>query len=138
MSEPTTIELENTEKVLDLLADIDGISYKNFQERADIFEITGPDMSSCFLDVEEKMVCILTEVCDLPEDPAKKASVMELLLQQNFEVMHGKFAIQIGKVYFKENLEIENLDGNELEAALASTLASVGGTLPKLADIINA
>ena len=136
MSGPTTIELANTDKVLDLLTDIDDISYKNIQDRPDIFEVTGPESSSCILDVEEKIVCIFTEVCDIPEEGEKKGALLELLMQKNFEILHGKFSCNNGKIFFKENLEVENLDGNELEAALVVALASVNGLLPQIAEIL--
>jgi hypothetical protein len=136
MSEPTTIERQNTDKVLDLLADIEKLSYKNIMDRADIFEISGPDGTACILDVEEKVVCISSEVCEVPAEDDKKLALLTLLMENNFKANHGKFTMNNGKIYFKENLEVENLDGNELESALAWTLAMVGSTIPQIAEII--
>ena len=131
MEAPSTLELQNTEKVLDLLVDIDGVSFRNIRE--DIFEISAPDGSACILDVEETLICIASEICEVPEDMEKQAELFTCLLELNNEAIHGKFAINKGKIFFKENLEIENVDLNELEAALGWTL----GMVSKGAEIIS-
>ena len=135
MNAPSAIELANTNKVLDILVEIDGISYKNLRE--DIFEITGPEGAVCILDVEETLVCIGAEICDIPEDTEKKVALLSALLELNNEAIHGKFAINNGKIFFKENLEIANLDANELEAALGWTMVMVVKGVEKISTIIE-
>lgn len=135
MEAPSALELKNTDKILDLLVEIDGISYKNLRE--DIFEITGPEKAVCILDVEETLVCIGAEICDIPEDTSKQAELFKILLDLNNEAIHGKFAINDGKIFFKENLEIENIDRNELEAALGWTLLMVIKGVEKISGIIE-
>lgn len=137
MNEPSVVEIQNTDAVLDILANIDEISYTNVQDRPDIFNIVGPDNVSCILDVEETMVCISAEICDIPDDPEKSVEILRYLMEQNFEAVHGKFATYNGKFYFKENLEFENLDGNELEAALAWTLKMVAISAEKIVKILE-
>jgi hypothetical protein len=123
MEAPSTLELQNTDKVLDILVGIVGISYTNIRE--DIFEITSPEGATCILDVEESLVCIGAEICDIPKEVSLQAKLFRCLLDLNNEAIHGKFAINGGKIFFKENLEVENLDANELEAALGWTLLMV-------------
>lgn len=140
MEAPSALELKNTDKILDLLVEIEGISYKNLRE--DIFEITGPEGATCILDVEETLVCIGAEICAIPEEntPEDTQDIIKLfrvLLELNNEAIHGKFAIIDGKIFFKENLEIENIDGNELEAALAWTLLMVIKGVEKISGIIE-
>ena len=135
MNAPSTLELQNTDQVLDILVGIEGISYTNLRE--DIFEITGPEGATCIVDVEETMVCIGSEICDIPEDTEKQAKLFKSLLDLNNEAIHGKFAINSGKIFFKENLEIQNLDANELEAALAWALLMVIKGVEKISTIID-
>jgi hypothetical protein len=135
MDTPSAIELANTEKVLDILVGIEGISYSN--QREDIFLISGPDGAKCILDVEETMVCIGAEICDIPTDETKQLPIFKSLLELNNDAIHGKFTIFNNKLFFKENLEIENLDDNELEAALGWTLSMVLKGAEIIASIIE-
>lgn len=135
MSAPSAIELLNTDKVLDILVGIEGISYTNIRE--DIFNITGPEGATCILDVEETLVCIGAEICDIPLEVSQQAKLFKCLLDLNNEAIHGKFAINGGKIFFKENLEIENLDPNELEAALGWVLVMVVKSVDKISTIID-
>jgi hypothetical protein len=135
MSGPSAIEMENAGKILDVLCSMEGISYTNI--RGDIFNIVGPEGSSCILDVEETLVCIGAEICDIPLEVSQQAKLFRCLLDLNNEAIHGKFAINNGKIFFKENLEIENLDANELEAAIGWTLAMVLKGAEKISDILE-
>lgn len=135
MEAPSVLELKNTDKVLDILVGIVGISYTNLRE--DIFEITGPEGATCILDVEETLVCIGAEICDIPLEVSQQAKLFKCLLDLNNEAIHGKFAINDDKVYFKENLEVENLDANELEAALGWTLVMVLKSVEMISTIIG-
>ena len=51
----------------------------------------------------------------------KDAEVLEALLKKNREIVHGAFAIDDNnRVIFRDTLELENLDLNELEGSLNS------------------
>lgn len=129
--DPSKLEIENAGKVLDMLSEIDDITFKRLRE--DIFEVTNITTGiSCIVDVEESIVCIFTEVCDLPAD--SKGLCFELL-KANAEAVHGKFQIKDGKISFQDNLEIENLDRNEFEASLGWTFASVNKNLEFIGQI---
>jgi hypothetical protein len=134
MSAPSAIELLNTDKVLDILVGIEGISYTNIRE--DIFNITGPEGATCILDVEETLVCIGAEICDIPLEVSQQVKLFKCLLDLNNEAIHGKFTINGGKIFFKENLEIENLDANELEAALGWVLVMIIKSVEKISTIL--
>ena len=63
--------------------------------------------------------------------------VLEALLKKNREIVHGAFAIDDNnRVIFRDTLELENLDLNELEGSLNSLtvlLSEYGGKLVEFA-----
>lgn len=57
----------------------------------------------------------------------KDADVLEALLKKNREIVHGAFAIDDNnRVIFRDTLELENLDLNELEGSLNSLTMLLG------------
>jgi hypothetical protein len=135
MRSPSALELQNTDFILGMLVSIDGIAYTNIEP--DIFRITGPEGAACILDVEESLVCISEEICSIPEEVSQQSKLFKCVLDLNSEAIHGKFATSNGKLYFKENLEIKNINQNELEAALGWTLAMVARGVEAISDILN-
>jgi hypothetical protein len=70
--------------------------------------------------------------------PKKPGELYKRLLQMNNTLVHGSFALDdAGKnIFFRDTLELENLDRNELEAsirALSLGLAEHGNELLELA-----
>jgi hypothetical protein len=68
---------------------------------------------------------------EVPEDPK---DLFENLLKMNRALVHGAFALDEAgkKVIFRDTLQLDNLDLNELEAsidALSMGLAEFGGKL---------
>ncbi len=65
----------------------------------------------------------------------KDAAVLEALLKKNREIVHGAFAIDDdNRVIFRDTLELENLDLNEIEGSLNSLtmlLSEYGAELVK-------
>jgi len=52
---------------------------------------------------------------------SKDADILESLLKKNREIVHGAFAIDDNnRVIFRDTLELENLDLNEIEGSLNS------------------
>lgn len=131
---PSTIEIQNASKVLDMLCDIEGIAYNQLRE--DIFEVKGPEGFSCVVDVEPTLICISSEICNIPDDESKLLPLFKCLLELNQNAVHGKFSLSNNKVFFKENLEFENADLNEFEAALGWTLGMVKQGVEKISTIL--
>ncbi|MGB3618279.1 MAG: YbjN domain-containing protein [Catalinimonas sp.] len=53
--------------------------------------------------------------------PAEQPEVLRSLLMKNREIVHGAFALDdSGRLLFRDTLQLENLDLNELEASLNS------------------
>ena len=66
-----------------------------------------------------------------------KAKLNQLLLELNSTAIHGSFCLNNEKVVMKDNLEIENLDKNELEATLSWIFAIVANNVEKIAEIVG-
>ncbi|NUM73771.1 YbjN domain-containing protein [candidate division KSB1 bacterium] len=86
------------------------------------------------IDCEPPMVIL--EQLIMPA-PKKTGELYKRLLQMNNTLVHGAFALdEEGKnVFFRDTLELENLDRNELEAsirALSLALAEYGNELLEL------
>ena len=136
VEQPSALEIANAQKVLGYLSDMDGISYKTVRE--DIFSVSNLEAGvECMVDVEESIVCIFVEVCDIPETEGERNKLNELLMGLNNSAVHGKFATNNGKVFFRDNLEFENLDKNELEASLTWVFGMVGGNIEAISGIIE-
>lgn len=136
---PTQLEVANAKKVLAMLEHIDGISYDQIRE--DIFSVTENETGTEFtatVDVEESTVSILMEICDIPEDKEERRTLYALLLEMNAASVHGFFAVCNDKVIIKDNLEIENLDQNELEATLLHIYMNVAKNMDTIINTIGA
>lgn len=131
---PSELEIKNAQKVVGFLSDMKGISFKTLRE--DIFEVNAEGGGSCLVDVEESIVCLSVEVCDVPADDYE-AEIDNFLMEQNGKAVHGKFAKTGGKYFFKDNLEFANLDFNELEASLKWCFGMVTSNVQKIANIIK-
>lgn len=120
-------EIENSVKVVDLLSQIDGIGFQQHSiDRPDLFIVSEEDTGlSLIVDVEEDMIIIFSHVTDLSDGNIPDGLAVTLL-KANDKAVHGAFTItEKGNLLFKSNLEIENLDLNELDAALRSVFISV-------------
>jgi hypothetical protein len=136
VEQPSALEIANAQKVLGYLSDMDDVSYKTVRE--DIFAVSNHEAGvECVVDVEESIVCIFVEVCDVPESGDERNKLNELLMGLNNKAVHGKFATNNGKVFFRDNLEFENLDKNELEASLTWVFGMVGGNIEEISGIIE-
>ncbi len=132
---PSTLEIKNAGVVLEMLSTMEDISYEVLRE--DIFRVTQSETGvSCVVDVEETLVCIISEVCDLTLTE-KHSKLLHFLLECNNAAVHGKFAILNNKLVCKENLEIENMDKNELEAAIGWVLITVAKNIEKISDLLT-
>jgi hypothetical protein len=129
-------EIENSSKVLRLLSQISDISYEQQENRPDIFIVNEPDSSlQCIVDVEEDTVISFMEITSFENEFPSDLAID--LLKFNNKAVHGAFTIEKNKLYFKSNLEIENLDLNELEASLRSVFFNVHEALPTISEAFS-
>jgi len=137
MTTPTELEIQNATKVLDLLCQIDGVAFEQQEARKDIFIVSEPDTGlQCVIDVEEDVVVSFIEICELPNGKLP-VGLSDKLLELNDAAVYGAFTINSGKLYFKSNLAVENLDLNELEGSIRSVFYTVHTSLGVIATYFN-
>ncbi|MEW5722342.1 MAG: YbjN domain-containing protein [Thermodesulfobacteriota bacterium] len=87
------------------------------------------------IDCEDPILVIEQVIMKVPDDPG---DLFQRLLQWNRQVVHGAFVLdESGRtVLFRDTLQLENLDRNELEGSIQSlslALAEYSGELLKYA-----
>jgi len=88
------------------------------------------------IDCEEPILVIEQVIMKTPDEPSE---FYKRLLQMNRELVHGAFVLddKAEVVIFRDTLQLENLDQNELEAsiqALSMALSEYGSELLKYAE----
>lgn len=140
-NEPTAAEVANGAKILEIL---NGLGIACEVVRDDIFVVKDEDLGlQVVVDAEESTVCLLMDICELPEiqfSSAEADSRLELfqkLLEANNKSVHGAFCVDGNKLLLKDNLEIENLDPNELAASITSMFLVATNTLEEVESFIS-
>lgn len=127
---------EKFEMVKYLLMDLD-MKIKN-EETADqlvVVDDVENGIQNMIVDIEDPIVVIEQFILQVPDSPG---DLFKRLLQMNRTLVHGAFVLNEdgSKVLFRDTLQLENLDPNELEAsiqALSMGLAEYGSELLKYA-----
>lgn len=133
MSGPSQKEVENAKVILEMLGKIEGIAIQ--QVRDDVFLVSEPETElEMVIDVEETTVCLMIEVATLPFLGEK---LLTRLLEINNTAVHGAFCLDKKVVLFKENLEIENIDLNELESAIEMMFLTVAKSMDEISDLTD-
>ena len=132
---PTTTEIENGIKVLEMLSEINDVSFD--QKREDIFVVYEPESGlSIVIDVEETTIIF---IIDIGQSEGVSQELGELLLSINNDAVHGAFGYdsEKKKILFKDVLEIKNLDLNELEASIQSMIITVANSIEQISPLIG-
>ena len=113
-------EVEICDRIKELLLEL-GVGFET-TTRPDILVVTEPETNvPITVDSEETVVCLRVLVC-----PARDhKGFYRRLLEANAGVAHGHFQIEGDQVVLADNLEAANLDGNELEASMASLVTAL-------------
>jgi len=134
---PSEIEIANAGKILEMLLKTDDISFEQHPDRQDIFIVKEPETGlELVVDVEESTICFLMDICPVPAEDHQKLALYEKLLEINNISVHGAFSTSDGKVIFKDNLEIENIDQNELDASVQLMLVTVAQNIEAISEIV--
>ena len=87
----------------------------------ELFVVENPDggISNLIIDCENPILIVEGVLFELTND---NPEIYKTLLKKNREIIHGAFVLDESgkKVLFRDTLQLENLDQNELEATLNS------------------
>lgn len=110
----------NFEKVKEFLLDLEyTIIAEDPDEELFIVENEDSGIKNLVIDCEDPLLIFEQHIFQLKNDDAK---IMKSLLMKNREIIHGAFVLDDeGKnVIFRDTLQLENLDMNELQGTLNS------------------
>lgn len=112
---------ENFEKVKNYLAEL-GYKIQHEDEKEELVVITdlSRGINSLVIDCEDPILVFEQLIFELKD--SSNAQTLLRLLQINRELVHGAFVVDEAgnKVLFRDTLQLENLDLNELKASIDS------------------
>ena len=123
---------ENLQKVKDYLEELElSISSEDEAEELVVIDDEEKGIKNLIIDCEDPVLVLEQVVMDVPQNTD---DFFKRLLQMNRTLVHGAFVLdEEGKnVIFRDTLQLENLDKNELEGsitALSIALAEYAGEL---------
>lgn len=123
---------ENLQKVKDYLQELGfSVSSENVEEEVVIIDDGEKGIKNLIIDCEDPILVLEQVIMDVPQ---KTDGFFKRLLQMNRTLVHGAFVLddEGKKVLFRDTLQLENLDKNELEGsinALSVALAEYAGEL---------
>ncbi len=126
------------EKVKDYLVELEySIIHEDPEEELFVVENEEAGINNLIIDCEGEILIIEQLIMDLPVDDKE---VYKSLLIKNREIVHGAFALdEDGKrLLFRDTLQLENLDFNELQGTLNSLellLSEFGGKIIEISKL---
>ena len=123
---------ENLQKVKDYLDELElSISSEDEAEELVIIDDEDKGIKNLIIDCEDPVLVLEQVIMDVPKNTD---GFFKRLLQMNRTLVHGAFVLdeEGAKVIFRDTLQLENLDKNELEGsinALSIALAEYAGEL---------
>ena len=123
---------ENLQKVKDYLEELEfSISSEDVAEELVVIDDEEKGIKNLIIDCEDPVLVLEQVIMDIPQNTE---GFFKRLLQMNRTLVHGAFVLdeEGTKVIFRDTLQLENLDKNELEGsitALSIALAEYAGEL---------
>lgn len=111
---------ENLELVKNYILDMDlNIVEENKAEELVVVEDEENGIQNLVIDCEPPLVVLEQLIMEAPKDDAQ---FYKRLLQMNRELVHGAFVLdeEAKYVFYRDTLQLEHLDFNELEASVHS------------------
>lgn len=124
--------MSNFEKVKDFIVDMGfTISHEEVKEELVVIDDDERGIKNLVVDCEDPILIIEQVIIPMPQD---SSDFCKRLLQINRTLVHGAFVLdeEGTTLLFRDTLQIENLDRNELEGsidALSLALAEYAGEL---------
>jgi hypothetical protein len=123
---------KNLQKVKDYLDELElSISSEDEAEEMVVIDNEDKGLKNLIIDCEDPILVLEQVIMDVPQNTE---GFYKRLLQMNRTLVHGAFVLdeEGDKVIFRDTLQLENLDKNELEGsitALSIALAEYAGEL---------
>lgn len=123
---------ENLQKVKDYLHELEfSISSEDVAEELVVIDDEEKGIKNLIIDCEDPVLVLEQVIMDVPQNTE---GFFKRLLQMNRTLVHGAFVLdeEGTKVIFRDTLQLENLDKNELDGsinALSIALAEYAGEL---------
>ena len=123
---------ENLQKVKDYLHELEfSISSEDEAEELVVIDDEEKGIKNLIIDCEDPVLVLEQVIMDVPQNTE---GFFKRLLQMNRTLVHGAFVLdeEGTKVIFRDTLQLENLDKNELDGsinALSIALAEYAGEL---------
>ncbi len=108
-------------QIKNLLLEMDlKIVKEDEQNELVIVENEEDGIKNLIIDCEPPLLILEQLIMHLPQDKEKRNELYKRLLQMNQTLVHGAFAIDDDekRLFFRDTLQIENLDANELQASI--------------------
>ena len=120
--------------------DVESFLYRlnrNFEGSQDFFLVSsgsgGPPIA---LRVSDPIILLRCDIGKIPTDPARQLALFRLLLEYNAgDLMHAAYGLEADEIVLTAGLELENLDMNELAAALADIDVALARHIGPLMDM---
>ncbi len=114
--------------------------FTHVDDQPSMFLVHGGDnMPPTVLRVDPPLVVLRVHVGDIDGDPAQNGELYQKLLTINAKsLVHCSFGLEDGKIVLSSALELENLDYNELAAALDEIDVTLAQQVAKLVELSKA
>jgi hypothetical protein len=114
--------------------------FSSVEDQAGTFLVHGGDnMPATAVRVDPPLVVLRVHVGDIDGDAATNGELYQKLLSINAKsLVHTSFGLEDGKIVLCSALELENLDYNELAAALDEIDVTLAQQVAKLAELSKA
>ncbi len=109
---------ENLQKVKDYLHELEfSVSSEDVTEELVVIDDEEKGIKNLIIDCEDPVLVLEQVIMDVPQ---KTDDFFKRLLQMNRTLVHGAFVLdeEGKKVIFRDTLQLENLDKNELDGSI--------------------
>ncbi len=128
---------ENLALVKNYLLDLDlKIIDENEAEELVVVEDEESGIKNLIFDCEPPIVILEQLIMEVPKEPG---DFFKRLLQMNRALVHGAFVLdeEANIVFFRDTLQLENLDRNELEGSIRALSLALAENGTELLDFSN-
>ncbi|HEY4120815.1 MAG TPA: hypothetical protein VGM56_23290 [Byssovorax sp.] len=106
---------------------------RQFENDGGTFLVGGPTKTPIAIRVAPPIVAIRVSIGEIPAAPADQLKVFRRMLEYNAtDLMHISYGVDRDGIVLTAALELENLDLNELEAALSDVDLALARHMPEL------